>query len=119
MALAVSGLSPVIITVRMPMSRSSANRSTMPSLTVSFRWMTPRTRGPSATTRGVPPPAAMRSMLSEGHRRKGRGTDVVVGFVECHGRRLTEDMIDGLEVIPRKGSSTAAAILRRWTSTRC
>src|SRR5580704_13932356 len=43
------------------------------------------------------------AMLSEGHRRKGRGTDVVVGFVECHGRRLTEDMIDGLEVIPRKG----------------
>ena len=42
------------------------------------------------------------AMLSEGHRRKGRGTDVVVGFVECHGRRLTEDMIDGLEVIPRK-----------------
>ncbi len=29
------------------------------------------------------------AMLSEGHRRKGRGTDVVVGFVECHGRRLT------------------------------
>ena len=42
------------------------------------------------------------AMLSEGHRRKGRGTDVVVGFVECHGRRLTEDMIDGLEVVPRK-----------------
>jgi len=42
------------------------------------------------------------AMLNEGHRRKGRGTDVVVGFVECHGRRLTEDMIDGLEVIPRK-----------------
>ena len=42
------------------------------------------------------------AMLSEGHRRKGRGTDVVVGFVECHGRRLTEDMIDGLEVVHRK-----------------
>jgi two-component system sensor histidine kinase KdpD len=42
------------------------------------------------------------AMLSEGHRRKGRGTDVIVGFVECHGRRLTESMIDGLEVIPRK-----------------
>ncbi len=42
------------------------------------------------------------AMLSEGHRRNGRGTDVVVGFVECHGRRLTEDMIDGLEVIPRR-----------------
>jgi two-component system, OmpR family, sensor histidine kinase KdpD len=42
------------------------------------------------------------AMLNEGHRRMSRGTDVVVGFVECHGRQLTEDMIDGLEVVPRK-----------------
>jgi len=42
------------------------------------------------------------AMLSEGRRRRERGADVVVGFVECHGRRLTEDMIEGLEVIPRK-----------------
>jgi two-component system, OmpR family, sensor histidine kinase KdpD len=42
------------------------------------------------------------AMLNEGHRRLGRGADVVVGFVECHGRRLTEDLIGDLEVIPRK-----------------
>jgi two-component system sensor histidine kinase KdpD len=42
------------------------------------------------------------AMLSEGHRRRGRGADVVVGFVECHGRRLTEQLIDGLEEVPRK-----------------
>jgi two-component system, OmpR family, sensor histidine kinase KdpD len=42
------------------------------------------------------------AMLNEGHRRMSRGTDVVVGFVECHGRKLTEDMIGGLEVVPRK-----------------
>ena len=41
------------------------------------------------------------AMLNEGHRRQGRGTDVVVGYVECHGRQLTENMIEGLEVIPR------------------
>ena len=41
------------------------------------------------------------AMLSEGRRRRERGADVVVGFVECHGRRLTEDMIEGLEVIRR------------------
>ena len=40
-------------------------------------------------------------MLSEGLRRRGRGTDVVIGFVECHGRRLTEALVDGLEVVPR------------------
>src|SRR5580692_12829579 len=42
------------------------------------------------------------AMLSEGHRRLGRGTDVVIGFVECHGRQRTEEMIDGLDVVPRK-----------------
>ena len=42
------------------------------------------------------------AMLSEAHRRHGRGADVVVGFVESYGRPLTEALIDGLEVIPRK-----------------
>ncbi len=36
MAAAVSGLSPVTITVRMPSRRSSAKRSRMPGLTTSF-----------------------------------------------------------------------------------
>jgi two-component system, OmpR family, sensor histidine kinase KdpD len=42
------------------------------------------------------------AMLSEGHRRRGRGADVVVGFVEAYRRPHTEELIDGLEVIPRK-----------------
>ena len=42
------------------------------------------------------------AMLNEGRRRMARGTDVVVGFVESHGRKLTEEQIDGLEVIPRQ-----------------
>jgi len=42
------------------------------------------------------------AMLNEGRRRKERGTDVVIGFVECHGRQLTENMIGELEVVPRK-----------------
>lgn len=41
-------------------------------------------------------------MLEEGHRRAGRGTDVVVGFVEAHGRPLTTALVDGLEVVPRR-----------------
>ena len=40
-------------------------------------------------------------MLEEGHRRRARGTDVVVGFVESHGRPLTEALAVGLEVVPR------------------
>ena len=42
------------------------------------------------------------AMLSEAHRRQGRGADLVVGFIESYGRPLTEALIDGLEVIPRK-----------------
>jgi len=42
------------------------------------------------------------AMLSEGQRRRGRGADVIVGFVETYRRPLTEDMIDSLEVVPRK-----------------
>jgi two-component system, OmpR family, sensor histidine kinase KdpD len=41
------------------------------------------------------------AMLSEGLRRKARGTDVVIGYVETHKRPLTEQQIGDLEVIPR------------------
>ena len=40
-------------------------------------------------------------MLSEGHRRAERGADVVVAFVETHGRPHTAALLDGLEIIPR------------------
>ena len=40
-------------------------------------------------------------MLEEGHRRLERGTDVVVGYVEVHGRPRTAALIEGLEVVPR------------------
>lgn len=42
------------------------------------------------------------AMLNEGNRRKVRGTDVVVGFVETHKRVQTADQLKDLEVIPRK-----------------
>ena len=41
-------------------------------------------------------------MLDEGHRRVGRGTDLVVGFVEAHGRPHTIELLEGLEIIPRR-----------------
>jgi two-component system sensor histidine kinase KdpD len=40
-------------------------------------------------------------MLEEAHRRVERGTDLVVGYVEAHGRPLTAALLDGLEVVPR------------------
>ncbi len=40
-------------------------------------------------------------MLEEGHRRVDRGTDLVVGFAECHGRPSTVRLLEGLELVPR------------------
>ncbi|GLZ53991.1 DUF4118 domain-containing protein [Actinomycetospora sp. NBRC 106378] len=40
--------------------------------------------------------------LNEARRRRDRGTDVVVGLVETHGRARTADLLDGLEVLPRR-----------------
>ncbi|HEV7208589.1 MAG TPA: DUF4118 domain-containing protein, partial [Mycobacteriales bacterium] len=42
------------------------------------------------------------AMLDEGHRRAGRGTDVVVAFVETHGRPRTADKLAGLPAVPRR-----------------
>ena len=41
-------------------------------------------------------------MLEEAHRRRDRGTDAVVGFVETYGRRHTAALLDGLEAVPRR-----------------
>jgi two-component system, OmpR family, sensor histidine kinase KdpD len=41
-------------------------------------------------------------MLNEGHRRKARGTDVVIGYVEAHKRPITQQQIGDLEIVPRK-----------------
>jgi len=49
------------------------------------------------------------AMLAEAHRRAGRGTDVAVGFVETHGRANTTELMDGLEVIPRKAMTYRGA----------
>lgn len=63
------------------------------------------------------------AMLGEARRRRERGTDVVVGYVETHGREHTAEMVEGLEVVPRaelsyRGTTftemdTAAVIARR------
>jgi two-component system sensor histidine kinase KdpD len=41
-------------------------------------------------------------MLASGHARKAEGIDVVIGIVETHGRRETEDLLVGLEIVPRR-----------------
>src|SRR6266542_7166818 len=41
-------------------------------------------------------------MLQQARARKQDGYDVVVGVVETHGRKETQALLDGLEIIPRK-----------------
>ena len=41
-------------------------------------------------------------MLQEARARLKEGKDVVIGVVETHGRKETEALLDGLEVIPRR-----------------
>jgi two-component system sensor histidine kinase KdpD len=41
-------------------------------------------------------------MLEEAHELAQRGIDIVVGFVESHGRAETEALLPGLEVVPRR-----------------
>ncbi len=40
------------------------------------------------------------AMLGEAHRRLERGTYVVAGVVETHGRRKVAELLDGIEVVP-------------------
>jgi two-component system sensor histidine kinase KdpD len=42
------------------------------------------------------------AMLQEGQRRRERGTDVVIGFVETHDRAQTASQLGELEVVPRQ-----------------
>jgi two-component system sensor histidine kinase KdpD len=42
------------------------------------------------------------AMLDEAHRRRARGTDVVIGLVETHGRTATVERIGDLELLPRR-----------------
>jgi two-component system sensor histidine kinase KdpD len=41
-------------------------------------------------------------MLDEGWRRRSRGTDVVIGFVEDHSRPNTRARVRDLAVVPRR-----------------
>ncbi|GAB3947334.1 hypothetical protein GCM10027614_42390 [Micromonospora vulcania] len=49
------------------------------------------------------------AMLEEAQRRAARGTDVVIGFVETHGRQHTAAMLGDLEQVPRRTVSYRGA----------
>lgn len=66
-------------------------------------WQNTRRRGELRLYLGAAPGVGKTfAMLGEAHRRVGRGTDVVIGFVETHGRAKTAELLDGLEVVAPK-----------------
>ena len=57
-------------------------------------------------------------MLLAAQARRRDGVDVVVGVVEAHGRRETEALLEGLEVIPRQQVEYKGHLLGRNGSRR-
>ena len=82
------------------MSSRSTSRSTRPAESGSLTGMA---RGTLRIYLGAAPGVGKTyAMLNEGRRRHDRGTDVVVGYVETHGRERTAAQIGDLEVVPRR-----------------
>lgn len=52
------------------------------------------------------------AMLESARRLAADGIDVAVGLVETHGRRETEALLDGLEVLPRRRTESRGQALR-------
>lgn len=52
------------------------------------------------------------TMLQAAHAEKLKGTDLVIGYVETHHRKETEDLVRGLEVIPGKSHEYKGAVLQ-------
>jgi two-component system sensor histidine kinase KdpD len=78
-------------------------RPTADEMLARVRSEMPSTRGRLRVYLGMAPGVGKTwKMLEEGHRRKARGTDVVVGFVEPHGRPRTLELVDGLELVARR-----------------
>jgi two-component system, OmpR family, sensor histidine kinase KdpD len=50
-------------------------------------------------------------MLQEGHAEAEAGRDVVIGFLESHGRKETEAQAEGLEVVPRRRVTYRGTVL--------
>ena len=63
----------------------------------------PRRRGELRIYLGAAPGVGKTfAMLGEARRRLERGTDVVIGLVETHGRAKTAAMTEGMEIMPRR-----------------
>jgi two-component system, OmpR family, sensor histidine kinase KdpD len=54
------------------------------------------------------------AMLEAAHREKADGVDVVVGYVEPHGRPETEALVQGLEILPPRSVAYRGVMLKEF-----
>ena len=54
------------------------------------------------------------AMLEAARQKRTEGLDVVAGIVETHGRRETEALVEGFEVLPRRLVEYSGAVLREF-----
>jgi two-component system sensor histidine kinase KdpD len=54
------------------------------------------------------------AMLEAAREQRADGVDVVVGWVELHGRPETEALLEGLEILPRRGVDYHGATLQEF-----
>ena len=54
------------------------------------------------------------AMLSSAHQQAQKGTDIVIGVVETHGRKETESLLEGLECLPLKEVSYGDKVLKEF-----
>jgi two-component system, OmpR family, sensor histidine kinase KdpD len=98
--------------MRDPDRDASDLRPTADEMLARVRAETPGDRGQLRVYLGMAPGVGKTyRMLEEGHRRVQRGTDLVVGFVEPHGRPETERLLAGLEIIPRRRVEYRGAVI--------
>ena len=54
------------------------------------------------------------AMLEAARERRADGVDVVVGYVETHGRAETQALLEGLEILPARAAEYRGATLREF-----
>ncbi len=54
------------------------------------------------------------AMLEAARQKRSEGFDVVIGIVETHGRKETEALLEGLEILPRRNIEYRGTILKEF-----
>ena len=82
---------------------NSAQRDTRPSPEALLAEAAQEGRGKLKIFLGAAPGVGKTyEMLQSARRRRAEGVDVVIGVVETHGRKETEALLEGLEIVPRR-----------------